>query len=318
VRITITPTDNPKDFTRVSPDFIYNRFDLFCHGDFFAVKLCCSASEKVIEYLINGDRAELGIWLTDITAEELEHLIIYIARTHSGVKQISYTNGVISCGKAKQHNHFRVEFPDTAEEFKARVSPKSWSKMRRRNRRAEEIYGPLSLEEYSGGNIPLDIVETFFQYKLATHNRVYNMTAAEYLERYHVSDCYVVRFGETIGALHFCCEQCPVVYGENHAYNPDMTEYSLGKFIFAHSLLRIAQKEKHTQIYLAGGDYEYKTHYGSIEETLYDCVIELSEKYIADLESKHSASKKFKRRIASLLPKRVGDWLYRIKVKLFG
>ncbi len=316
MRIRIIPIDNPKEFQLVSPDFIYNRFDLFCSEGVHAVKICGSG-EKIVEYRILDDHAEIGLWLTDITVEELEHLILHIVRTHSAVKQISYTNGVIPYGKAKQHNHFRVIFPDTAEELKSRVSPKSWSKMRRRNRRAEEVYGPMSLIEYSGGNIPLDIVETFFKYKLATHNRTYNMTAAEYLERYHVSDCYVVKFGETVGALHFCCEQCPVVYGENHAYNPDMTEYSLGKFIFAHSLLRIAEK-KHTEIYLAGGEYEYKTHYGSIEETLYDCTIDVSKLDLAAIEAKYSTSKKIKRRIAALLPKRLGDWLYRIKVKLLG
>jgi len=36
------------------------------------------------------------------------------------------------------------------------------------------------------------------------------------------------------------------------------------------------------------------------------------------LEAKYSTSKKLKKKLASLLPKRVGDWLYRLKVRLLG
>ncbi len=318
MRITIRETKNLQDCQRVCPDFIYNRFDLFEPAvDFRTVIISSKKGERVVEYRLSGSTAEPGLWLSDITLEELELLILYIGRTHPEVKEIRINNCPVPCGKYREHNHFRVVFPDTPEEMKARVSPKSWSKMRRRNRRCAEVFGPVSLIEYTDGNIPLDVVETFFEYKLATHGRVYNMTAQEYLERYHVTDCYVVKFGDTIGALHFCCEQRPVVYGENHAYSPDMTDYSLGKFIFAHSMLRLAEKG-HTEIYLAGGEYEYKTHYGSIEETLYDCVVTVTPEELAAIEARHSFSKKAKRRLAALLPKRLGDWLYRVKVRLMG
>ena len=36
-------------------------------------------------------------------------------------------------------------------------------------------------------------------------------------------------------------------------------------------------EKKHTEMFFAGGDYEYKRHYGSIEETLYDCEIKVSD-----------------------------------------
>ena len=170
--------------------------------------------------------------------------------------------------------------------MRQRVSPKSWSKMRRRNRRAREIYGEMKLEEYTRENMPDEVVEKFFEYKKILRNREYNMTPAQYLDRYHVTDCYVVRFGDTMGAMHFLCEQCPVVNGENHSYNPELQEYSLGKFIFAHSLVRVAEKGGHTEIFLAGGDYEYKTHYNSIEETLYDCKIDLSDLNFSHLNTK--------------------------------
>lgn len=316
MRIQIRKTTDPRDYERVSPNMIYNRFDLFCRpGEFEAVTVTRGKESRVVEYRVTGDQAEIALWLTPITDEELDHLLYYITRNHPQVKKIIFKNALLSRGKVKVHNHFRIIFPDTVEEMEARVSPKSWHKMRRRNRRAEEAYGKMELIEYTEGNIPLDIVETFFRFKLATRNRVYNMTAQEYLDRYHVTECYVVKFGDTVGAMHFCCEQCPVVYGENHSYNPELKEYSLGKFIFAHSLVRMVAK-KHTEIFLAGGDYEYKTHYGSIEETLYDCTVDVAELDFTQLLAQKKLSRRVKNWMKEHLPAETVEFLKKVRRKL--
>ena len=271
--IRICETAEIADFEKIYPSIIYNRFDLFSDkNEFYAVKIQNNDTQRVVEYKINGKIAELGIWLMQITVEELEKLVQYIQKKHECVEKIIYRNGVLAYGKAVTHNNYRIIFPKTADEMKERVSSQSWHKMRRRNRRASEVYGEMKLVEYKMPNIPLEIVEAFFQYKKASRNRIYDMTAQEYLDRYHVTDCYVVMFGDTIGGMHFCCEQCPMIYGENHSYNPDLKEYSLGKFIFTHSLIRMVEKG-YEEIFLGGGDFEYKTHYSSIEETLYDCEI---------------------------------------------
>ncbi len=276
MKYKVIKTSTSEDYGKVDPNFIYNRLDMFMPvDDFFAVKIISKTNEKVVEYWIKDNKAELAVWLTPFNIIELEYLLLFIRNNHPEVKTVIYKNGVIPYGKAKAHNHFKIILPRTGEEMKQRVSPKSWSKMRRRNRRAQEIYGEMKIEEYTKENIPDEVVDRFFEYKKALKNREYNMTPKQYLDRYHVTDCYVVKFGDTIGAMHFLCEQCPIVNGENHAYNPDLQEYSLGKFIFAYSLLRIAEKG-YDEIFLAGGDYEYKKHYGSIEETLYDCEIDLN------------------------------------------
>ena len=305
--IRISKTTASTDYEKVCPSIIYNRFDLFCDADQFeAVKINNNGVEKVIEYKITNEEAELGIWLTQISTAELEKLIGYIQKKHPNVKKILYKNGILPYGKSKIHNNYRIIFPETAEEMKKRISSQSWHKMRRRNRRASEVYGEMSLVEYNRDNIPLEIVEAFFEYKLETRKRIYNMTAEEYLDRYHVTDCYVVMFGDTIGAMHFCCEQCPMVYGENHSYNPELKEYSLGKFIFTHSLIRMVEKG-HTEIFLGGGDFEYKTHYSSIEETLYDCEITIK---------REGKKQKVKRVLKKILPSKVIKVLGKIKRRL--
>ena len=313
MRIRINPVSGSEAYEKVQPNFIYNRMDLFCtEGEFHAAAIVSKDRELVVQYRIQNNTAELGLWLVPITKEELEHLLLYIHTAHPEVRFASYINGTVPCGNAREHNHFRIVLPDTVEEMKARATSKSWSKMRRRNRRAEEVYGPLQLLEYTSENIPDEIVEAFFQYKQETRSRDYRMTAQEYIQKYHVTDCYVVKFGDTIGGMHFLCEQCPVVNGENHSYNPDLQEYSLGKFIFAHSLIRLVEKKKFTEIFLGGGDYEYKTHYGSIEETLYDCKVDLN-KLAADVQNRKSLSRRAQRFLKNHLPSGPAAFLRRVK-----
>lgn len=305
--IKITRVTNSNDLEKMNPNFIYNRYDLFCDKDEYeAVKLKNNGDVKIIEYRIMKDQVELGLWLMQITKEELEKLIAYIAKKHPNVKKVSYKNGVLAHGKARAHNHFKITFPDTVEEMEQCISSKSRSKMRKKLRFAEEDYGEMKYIEYDRSNMPLEIVEKFFEFKFATRNRVYKMTAQEYLDRYHVSHCYVLMFGDTVGAVRFSCEQCPVVYGENFAYNPELKDYSLGRAIFFHHLIRMVEK-KHTELFFAGGDFEYKKHYGSIEETLYDCEIMIK---------RESTSQKIKRRLKQILPSKVIALLRKVKKKL--
>jgi len=303
--IKITNTCKSTDYEKVSPNFIYNRYDLFCkNSEFNAVKLYGNVQTKIIEYRVTETEAELGLWLMPITTDELEHLLYYIKRMHPKVEKVTYKNALLPYGNSKAHNHFRIVLPDTVEEMESRVSARSRYKMRKKLRFAEEAYGPMRIMEYDRGNMPPEIVEAFFEFKLATRNRTYNMTPLEYLDRYHVSHCYVVQFGDTIGAIRFSCEQCPIVYGENFTFNPALQEYSLGRFIFMHHLLRIVEKN-HTELYFAGGNYEYKTHYGSIEETLYDCVIDVSQMDFSKFEQEEKLSWQIKHWMIQHLPPKV-------------
>lgn len=294
MNVRIRRTNKQQDMEKINPNFIYNRYDLFCdQGEFETVIVRSNGTTKVLEYRITKDQAELGIWLMPISREELEQLIIYIVRNHPNVKKISYKNGVLPYGKAKSHNHFRIVFPETVEEMRNCISSKSRAKQRKKLKAAQEAYGEMNYIEYDRSNIPVDIVNTFFKFKYETRNRKYNMTAMEYLDRYHVSHCYVIKFGDTVGAIRFSCEQCPVVYGENFTYNPELKDYSLGRAIFIYHLIRMVEK-KHTELFFAGGDYEYKKHYGSIEETLYDCNINISELDFINLNMHQACTRRCK------------------------
>lgn len=312
MHIRINPVRDPAAYEQIAPNFIYNRFDLFrSENNFFCICVKNGRKRKTLQYRITGSTAELGLWLVPVTREELERIILYIHDAHPNVKTITYKNGVIPYGTAKAHNHFRIVFPETVEEMEHSISSKSRAKMKKKLLHAQEAYGQMQLLEYDRVSLPDEIVNAFFEFKKIIRNRSYNMTAEEYLDRYHVSHCYVVKFGDTIGAIRFSCEQCPVVYGENFTYNPELSDYSLGRFIFMHHLIRMVEK-KHTQLFFAGGDYDYKKHYGSIEETLYDCKIDVKAELPA-LKNKHSRSRQFQRYIKKHFPKGLVSLLRKAK-----
>ncbi len=303
MKIKVEKVTDPKQYKKVTPNFIYNRFDLFLKPDKFeAAAITGDDGVKIVEYRLKDKAIELGLWLTPITLEELERLIQFICKQHPDVEKITYKNGVLPYGKAKEHNHFRIKFPKTVEEMEQRVTARSRYKMRKKLRFAEEAYGEMNLTEYTRKTLPLEIVEAFFDFKRQTRGREYNMTPKKYLSKYHVSHCYVLSFGDTIGAIRFSCEQCPVVYGENFAYNPALKEYSLGRFIFYHHLIRMVEKG-HSELFFAGGDYEYKTHYGSIEETLYDCTIMVDDLEYTTFFDWNSFCKRTKRKLRELFKK---------------
>lgn len=281
MKILVRKTGDVRDFEKITPNFIYNRFDLFCaEGEFEALKLTCGGEEKVLQYRLSGRTAELGIWLMPMTGEEWQAVAAYIHQAHPEVRFLRARNSLRPFGRAEQKNHFRIPLPDTLEEMEGRMSSKSRAKMRKKLRFAEEAYGAMAFLEYTRETLPEEIVEAFFAFKQAIRGRNYGLTPAQYLEKYHVSHCYVLKFGETIGAIRFACEQCPVVNGENFTYNPDLKQYSLGQAIFVQHLLRMVEKG-HRELFISGGDFEYKTHYGSVEETVYDCELLLGGKLAA-------------------------------------
>lgn len=65
------------------------------------------------------------------------------------------------------------------------------------------------------------------------------------------------------------CEQCPVVYIENLTYDTNYAKYSLGQILYDIYLKKLVEKGK-KEIFLLGGDYDYKRRYHSVEETTYN------------------------------------------------
>lgn len=268
--ITVNVITSPHKDKIITPDFIYNRIDLFSSNyEILEIK-------NNITYYVEVDykktEAILGVWLVDIPVEVIEKIAEFIFNTHKNIRTIRYEYGYCKIGVATQKNHFRIELPDTEQELKSRLSSKGRYNIKREKRILEDTFGGYEIKEYSNSNVPEDVINSYFSMKKATHDTDYHMTCAEYLQNYHVTDIYVLYLKGSAAAILLSCEQCSVVYIENLTYDLNYSKYSLGQILYDIYLSRLIEKHKR-QIFLAGGNLEYKKRYGSVEEETYNCII---------------------------------------------
>ena len=259
--------------SQIVPDVIYNRFDLtYSKEDCFAVCLKEKDMERVVPVCIQSDTAILGLWLGELTPDQMAHVTEHIFHSYTGVKRVRYENSYCNYGSAITKNHFRIELPDNAEQLRSRLSSKGRYNIQREKKILEQDFGQWHVEEYIAEDAPEELFKTYFQMKKATHGINYKMTKEEYIKKFFVSHVYVLQTEQGTAAIVLSCEQCPIVYLENLTYDLEMAKYSPGQILYDLFLERIIEKGK-KDIYLAGGKLSYKKRYGSIEETVYNGVV---------------------------------------------
>ena len=254
---------------QIDPNFIYNRFDLFC--DSFIVLLAERSQERhIIEARLFDDYAELGIWKMQISNALLKEIskFLFGKYPHIGYTKFFFCN---TDGKYKKVTHFSLDFPDSIESFLQRRSSKSRHRLNKQRHQVEREIGPIAFHEYKRKDCPEGIIRYYNLWKERTHH-IGKIDAGSYFQRYHVSNIYVLYFGYNPAAIMFSCEQCPIVYLENFSFDIQYSRYSPGQQIYEYVMTSLIEKH-FKSVFLAGGDYDYKRYYGSIEEQLYDGVI---------------------------------------------
>ena len=265
-------------YCEIVPNFIYNRFDLWdksiLDGE---VELYCYESEETrfyFEVLAGKTSAKLGVYLMNLSADVLKNIADFVFATFK-VSTVTYENGYSKLGDYIEHNHLRIELPETAEELDARLSTKGKYNIKREKRLTDEKFGGYKIINLSALDEKAEkIWEHYFKFKNNTHSISYGLSVKEYCNKYHVTDIYVLLLGEEerIGSIILSCEQCPIVYIENLTYDTEISSYSPGKILYDEYLkMLIAKGVK--EIYLLGGNYSYKKRYSSIEETVYNATI---------------------------------------------
>ena len=268
---------NPELFEKIPVNFIYNRFDLQ-KGDQANVYLLRVEKNNKVIYIplrVYQNIAELGIEFYHIPPKTLKQVFRYIFKKFNNVTEITYKNGFLAMGSESRHNYFILDIPDTFEQLQKRQTAESRKKLRKRTHLVERELGEISFEEHSREQVPEEVISRFFKFKNITHNRDYHLTEDQYLSNYYVTHIYVLKINGQVEALRLSCEQGNGVYAENHTYNPDLSKYRLGQLLYHYFLTRLVDKNSGT-LFLSGGDYDYKRHYGSQELQVYDCTISRS------------------------------------------
>jgi len=257
----VQQVDKVLDDSVIRPDFIYNRIDLFTKD---VILLHVQGDHEYdLEVQLCSRHAELGIWMMPVSGRELDEIFQFLFRRYRNLDYIVFNN-TISDRVFQPKRHYDVVLPDSCDMLRQRLSAKSRNTMSRKLKKAEAQYGRITMREYAGEAITDDILSEYFLMKAKTHHRDYQMTTQEYLSRYHVSNVYVLKFGEQSAAMVLTCEQCPIAYLENLTYDQTFSLYSPGMMAYEMVLERLITKGK-THFYLGGGDYDYKKKYGSME-----------------------------------------------------
>jgi hypothetical protein len=250
------------DFTKIVPDFIYNRIDFFSK-DFVILRIQNEKHDCQLEVQLFDNHAELGAWMMTVFKQDFDEIASFLFHNYCNIEYISFYN-VISDKVFIAANHYHLILPNSYEELKTRISAKSRNTMSRKRKKAEADFGKIEMVEYENDCISDDIISIYFDMKEKTHHIKYGLSNKDYLIKFHVSNVYVLYFGNKVAAIIITCEQCPIAYLENLTYDMDLSKYSPGMMAYEMVLERLILKGK-TAFYLSGGDYDYKKKYGSVE-----------------------------------------------------
>lgn len=261
-----------KSTDQISPNVIYNRFDLFDGEQNYKIfQYSDQNKEFSFEVLFSKYSAKLGIWLMHMDQVALQNIISFLFKYNRKIRCVQYENSYISIGTVQKGNHFRIEFPENSTELDKRLSSKGRYNIKREKRILEQDFGDFSINKCFALSTEAKVLwDMYFKFKEKTHDHSYNMSPEQYCYYFHVTDIYSLCVGKEkkVIALILSCEQCPVVYIENLSYDLEYAKYSPGQVLYDEYLkMLIAKNTK--EIFLLGGDYDYKKRYGSIEETIY-------------------------------------------------
>ncbi len=253
-------------------DLIYNRFDLI-YTDNVERYFCELENKKYfIDVHYENYKAVLNVWGKEFPQDFFDNTIEEIFRRHFNLCYIeikragnNYKNLLDRC------NDIHVSIPVSKEELLQRLKKKHRYTLKRIKRLFEEEYGKLETVIYKEC-IPDEMVNQYFTWKQLTHGTDYHMSPKEYLIKYHVTDGMLLKAGDNNIAILFFCQVNNTVYLENFSYNVHMEKNSPGFLIYEMFLEELICR-KCTNLYVGGGEYEYKKRFGAEENIAYSGII---------------------------------------------
>lgn len=255
----------------VKPNFIYNRFDLMNEGEAVLLKVKDEDKQWLIPLQIIKNTATLGIWGMQVSFGQVAEIIKFIMQRYVDVYQVKVMRPIADDGTypAKYiKNDFSIELPATEDELEKRLSSKGRNTIRRKKRIVAEKFGDCKLHNIKANEpLAIQLTEKFFEMKENNMGSVYTVSAAGYLNKYHVTDIYYMYFADEVAVILMSCEQSKGVYFENMTYNNTFASYSPGLIAYDIYLKELIKKGKDV-IFLLGGVYQYKRRYGSVEHNV--------------------------------------------------
>lgn len=171
------------------------------------------------------------------------------------------------------HN-YSIELPSSFDELLLREDRKKRYNLKRERRILFDM--GISFRELSASEFE-DAVKIFFAQKRITHNRDWNLEPSEFLKWLNITNIYVLEKDNDFIAFALSDEHFKKVIFEQTAYDTRWKKYSPGSVIYLCFLGKMIEKG-YSEVFLGGGQHEYKKMLGSKEDFTFNG--EISRHYI--------------------------------------
>lgn len=250
------------ELSRIKTTLIYNRFDLWQENvEWKIIKVSQQENEeaKYLQVKLDNKICEIGCWGMELQQGELDAILKFFWKL--GVIKVKINRARITDNEEFNNvNDFVVPISKKSNEIDSLLTKKERYNMRRQTKQCEEICGNLSFTDYVIGETPeksiFKLIQVFWNYKNVSYGSDYAMTEQEYIKKYHVTDIYELKFGNTIAAVLLSCEQGTDVFLENFSFDNKLSKQSPGMIIYNLYLKVLAKKQKE-HLFLGGGVRTY-------------------------------------------------------------
>ena len=247
----------------LSDDLIYNRFDLIYKGNYKEKEYLFQGERYVVQFAIENGNLKLNLWGKVLPQKLFEEIIEDIFRKRPDIVSVeAQWAGNNYKNQLRKKEHYFVKTGENDSPILSRLNAKERSNIFRKKRnlladkngRLIYVNNKSEMEEY---------VRFYFKEKKRTHNKDYNMSPEEYLNKYYVTDMLAYINDEEILSVLFFNKTNDVAYLENFSYNLEKSKWSPGYLIYVEWLCWCKNNNVNT-VFLAGGDYVYKRKFHSL------------------------------------------------------
>ena len=268
---------------KLQHNVLHNRFDIYYDGKNYELyEVGNFVIPVIIKKFLFWKRAILGLVLTEIPKETMLKFCKFLFKKHC-LMSISWKRSLIKlpCGiHSKAHNYWYVKLPDAKEEFDNQLGSSTRYNSKRDVKNIIRDFGNMRIEHKQNNEIPTGWVERFFKWKMESYKHNYNMTAQEWLKKYHINSAFALFVNiegiERIVALIFLNEIDDIAYLDQISFIQEQKyrKYSFGVVLYYATICDLISRGK-KMFYLAGGNYRYKQNYNGICVKTYDSYINI-------------------------------------------
>ena len=266
---------------KLKHNVLHNRFDIYYNDkDYELYEVADCVIPVMIKKCLFWKQAILGVVLTEISKETMLKFCKFLFKKHN-FTSISWKRSLIKLPygiHSKAHNYWYIKLPATKEEFDNKLGSSTRYNSKRDVKNIIRDFGKMYIEHKENNEIPAGWIEQFFKWKMESYKHNYNMTAQEWLKKYHINSAYAsfvnIDGVEQIVSLIFLNELGDNVYLDQISFIQEQKyrKYSFGVVLYYATICDLISRGK-KMFYLAGGNYRYKENYNGICVKTYDCYV---------------------------------------------